>query len=67
MALLGQAAMVAIYDLEAGWEAKHDDWHSHEHMHERVGIPGFLREDATVRMARERAASCSTRPIRSTF
>lgn len=43
MALEGQATMVAIYDLEAGWEAKHDDWHSHEHMEERVGIPGFLR------------------------
>jgi hypothetical protein len=35
--------MVAIYDLDDGWEEQHDDWHSHEHMHERVGIPGFLR------------------------
>jgi hypothetical protein len=43
MALMGPATMVAIYDLEEEWESKHDDWHSHEHMHERVGIPGFLR------------------------
>lgn len=43
MALLGQAVMVAMYDLEPGWEDKHDDWHSHEHMEERVSIPGFLR------------------------
>ncbi len=43
MALVGLATMVAIYDLEDGWESKHDDWHSHEHMFERVCIPGFLR------------------------
>ncbi len=43
MALLGRATMVAIYDLEAGWESRHDAWHSHEHMPERVGIPGFRR------------------------
>lgn len=43
MALIGSAAMVAIYDLDDGWETRHDDWHSHEHMYERVGIPGFLR------------------------
>jgi hypothetical protein len=35
--------MIAIYDLDDGWDETHDDWHSHEHMHERVRIPGFLR------------------------
>ena len=43
MSLIGSAAMVAIYDVEGGWEDRHDHWHSHEHMEERVGIPGFLR------------------------
>ena len=43
MPLIGPAAMVAIYDVDEGWDAKHDHWHSLEHMHERVGIPGFLR------------------------
>jgi hypothetical protein len=43
MSLIGSAAMVAIYDVDGGWEDRHDHWHSHEHMEERVGIPGFLR------------------------
>lgn len=43
MSLMGKAAMVAWHDLEPGTEADHDDWHSHEHLFERVGIPGFRR------------------------
>lgn len=43
MALMGSAAMVVSYGLDAGDEARHDDWHSHEHLQERVSIPGFLR------------------------
>lgn len=35
--------MVAWYDIAPGAAAEHDDWHSHEHMPERLGIPGFLR------------------------
>lgn len=41
MALIGKAAVVlwtTMQDREA-----HDDWHSHEHLPERVGIDGFLR------------------------
>jgi hypothetical protein len=43
MALLGRGAFVAWHDVAAGREADYDLWHSHEHMLERVAIPGFLR------------------------
>lgn len=43
MSLMGKAAMVAWHDLAPGTEADHDDWHSHEHLFERLGIPGFRR------------------------
>lgn len=42
MALLGDAAMVLFYDFE-GDVADHDAWHSVEHFHERLSVPGFLR------------------------
>ena len=42
MALYSDAAMVLYYDI-AGDNADHDDWHTYEHMHERLSIPGFLR------------------------
>ena len=42
MALYSSAAMVLYYDI-AGDNADHDDWHSYEHMHERLSIPGFMR------------------------
>jgi hypothetical protein len=34
--------MVLFYDID-GDDADHDDWHSREHFHERLSIPGFLR------------------------
>jgi hypothetical protein len=43
MALLGTAAMILIFDIDADMIVEHDDWHSHEHLHERLSIPGFLR------------------------
>ncbi len=43
MALLGRGAFAAWHDVAEGREAEYDRWHSHEHMAERVGIPGFLR------------------------
>jgi hypothetical protein len=43
MALLGQGAFVAWHGIAAGREAEYERWHSHEHMLERVSIPGFLR------------------------
>ncbi len=42
MALVSDAAMVLFYDTE-GDGADHDDWHSVEHFHERLSVPGFLR------------------------
>lgn len=42
MALCSDAAMVLFYDIE-GDTADHDDWHSYEHFHERLSVPGFLR------------------------
>jgi len=41
MGLLGKGAMVIWYDHMD--EGAHDEWHSHQHLMERVGIPGFLR------------------------
>ena len=43
MSLMGKAAMVSWHDLDSGTEVDHDDWHSHEHLFERVGLPGFKR------------------------
>ena len=41
--LLGDAAMVLSFDVEAGAIAEHDQWHTQEHMPERLSIPGFRR------------------------
>ena len=43
MANPGKGCFVAWYDLQPGQDADHDHWHTHEHMIERVAIPGFLR------------------------
>ena len=43
MALLGKAAMVLSFDVVPDAIAEHDDWHTHEHLPERLSIPGFLR------------------------
>jgi len=43
MSLLGEAAMVLWYDIAPDAIAEHDDWHTHEHLPERVSIPGFVR------------------------
>lgn len=42
MALSSDAAMVLFYDFE-GDAADHDKWHSREHLHERLSVPGFRR------------------------
>lgn len=46
MALKGLAAVAIWSDMQD--PAAHDDWHSHEHLIERLGIPGFLRARRTV-------------------
>jgi len=39
--MLGTAAMLLSFDVEAEAIAEHDDWHTHEHFPERLSIPGF--------------------------
>jgi hypothetical protein len=43
MALLGKGAMVTWHDAVAAGEGDFNEWHSKEHLAERVGVPGFLR------------------------
>lgn len=43
MPLLGRAAMLLGFDIVAEAIDEHDDWHTHEHLPERLSIPGFLR------------------------
>lgn len=43
MPLLGTAAMLLSFDIAPEACAEHDDWHTHEHLPERLSIPGFLR------------------------
>jgi hypothetical protein len=43
MPLLGKGAMVTWHDAEPRGEADFNEWHSKEHLAERVGVPGFLR------------------------
>ena len=35
--------MLLSFDVAAEAQLEHDDWHSHEHLPERLAIPGFLR------------------------
>ena len=48
MALMSDAAMVLFCDVADDAE-EHDDWHTYEHMHERLSIEGFLRGTRWVR------------------
>lgn len=43
MPLLGQAAMLLSFDIADDAIAEHDDWHTREHLPERLSIPGFIR------------------------
>jgi hypothetical protein len=43
MGLLGEAAMLLSFDVAPEAIVEHDDWHTHEHLPERLTIPGFLR------------------------
>lgn len=43
MPLLGQAALLLAFDVAGEAVAEHDDWHTHEHLPERLAIPGFHR------------------------
>lgn len=43
MALLGQGALAMWWDMAPAQRSEFEDWHTHEHFPERMGIPGFLR------------------------
>ena len=43
MPLLGQAAMLLSFDVVQEAIPEHDEWHTHEHLPERLSIPGFVR------------------------
>lgn len=43
MATRGTAALAMWWDMAAHMRADFEDWHTHEHFPERLGIPGFLR------------------------
>jgi hypothetical protein len=43
MPLLGKAALLLSFDIAPEAIEEHDDWHTHEHLPERLSIPGFLR------------------------
>jgi hypothetical protein len=43
MPLLGHAAMLLSFDVVDAAIADHDDWHTREHLAERLSIPGFRR------------------------
>jgi hypothetical protein len=40
---IGPAAMLLSFDVAPEVVGEHDDWHTHEHLPERLAIPGFLR------------------------
>ena len=41
--MLGKAAVAMWWDIAPDMKAEFEDWHTHEHMPERLAIPGFLR------------------------
>jgi hypothetical protein len=41
--MLGKAAVAMWWDVAPEMQAEWEDWHTHEHMPERLAIPGFLR------------------------
>jgi len=43
MSLQGNAALVMWHGVESSAREAHDDWHSHEHLMERLALPGFRR------------------------
>ena len=43
MSLLGSAALAMWWDVTDDVQPEFEDWHTHEHIPERLGIPGFHR------------------------
>ena len=51
--MLGHAAVAMWWDVPPEVRAEWEDWHTHEHMPERLGIPGFLRGTRWVALSGE--------------
>ncbi|HEV3008880.1 MAG TPA: hypothetical protein VGX52_07595 [Burkholderiales bacterium] len=51
--MLGQAAVAMWWDVASEMRAEWEDWHSSEHMPERLAIPGFLRGTRWVALSGE--------------
>ena len=43
MSLLGKAALAMWWDMAPEMRREFEDWHTHEHFAERLGVPGFRR------------------------
>ncbi len=43
MPLLGKAAILLLFDVVEDAIVEHDEWHTHEHLPERLSLPGFIR------------------------
>ena len=43
MSLLGNGALMIWHDIATDGESDYNEWHSKEHMLERVAVPGFHR------------------------
>ncbi|MCB1742855.1 MAG: hypothetical protein KDK91_20935 [Gammaproteobacteria bacterium] len=43
MSLLGSGVLVNYHNVAPGSHEEFEAWHTHEHVPERVGVPGFLR------------------------
>ncbi len=51
--MLGSAAVAMWWDIAPAMKSEFEHWHSHEHMPERLGIPGFLRGTRWVALSGE--------------
>jgi hypothetical protein len=65
MPLLGSAAMLLSFDIADEAIADHDDWHTHEHLAERLSIPGFLRGSRWLALQGGRGIWSCTRSLSS--
>lgn len=46
-----RGALLLLFDVDPASAAEHDDWHTHEHLGERLALPGFLRGSRWARPA----------------
>lgn len=51
--MLGKAAVAMWWNIPTEMKSEFEDWHTHEHMPERLGIPGFLRGSRWIALSGE--------------